>query len=74
MTNLKIWRQQNRMTQAQAAKFLRLGLSAYCLLEAGRLAPSPAQAARLERRFGPRFRAMLEPLTPTDATLVGSLS
>lgn len=59
MTNLKLWRLSNHLTQADAARRCGLGLSAYCLIEAGRLQPSRDQAAKLASFFGERVSEML---------------
>lgn len=59
MTNLKFWRLSNRLTQADAARRCGLGLSAYCLIEAGRLRPSGAQTKKLAAVFGARVDEML---------------
>jgi transcriptional regulator with XRE-family HTH domain len=59
MTNLKLWRLSNGLTQADAAQRCGLGLSAYCLIEAGRLQPSRDQESKLGMIFGSRVREML---------------
>ena len=51
MTRLKLWRLQRGMTQQDVAARCGLGLSAYSLIESGRLIPSDAQAAALEALF-----------------------
>ncbi len=59
MTNLKLWRLTNNLTQSDAARRCGLGLSAYCLIEAGRLRPSLVQADKLAAVFGARAADML---------------
>lgn len=59
MTNLKLWRLTNNLTQPDAARRCGLGLSAYCLIEAGRLRPSQVQADKLAAVFGGRAPEML---------------
>jgi transcriptional regulator with XRE-family HTH domain len=59
VTNLKFWRLSNRLTQADAARRCGLGLSAYCLIEAGRLQRSQDQAGKLAAVFGARGEEML---------------
>jgi DNA-binding XRE family transcriptional regulator len=49
---LKFWRCQMSLTQEEAAEEIGIGLSAYTLIEAGRLQPSERQQAQLSRRFG----------------------
>jgi transcriptional regulator with XRE-family HTH domain len=62
MIRLKLWRVQAGLTQAEAATRLGVGLSAYALLEAGRLHPSPDQAARLGSFFGSAATGLFEPV------------
>jgi transcriptional regulator with XRE-family HTH domain len=72
VTNLKLWRLTNHLTQADAARRCGLGLSAYCLLEAGRLRPSPPQNARLKLYFGSDANALLDEASiPKLARVVG---
>jgi len=52
MNRLKLWRIQNRYTQQEAANILGFGISAYCLLESGRLLPSDKQKTQLVSYFG----------------------
>lgn len=59
MTNLKLWRLSNHLTQTEAAQRCDLGLSAYSLIESGRLRPSLDQVRRLGRVFGRRTEEML---------------
>lgn len=59
MTNLKFWRLSNNLTQADAARRCGLGLSAYCLIEAGRLQPSRDQVRKLATVFGACVDEML---------------
>jgi transcriptional regulator with XRE-family HTH domain len=60
LTNLKFWRLSNNLRQTEAARLCGLGLSAYSLIEAGRLLPSRTQAERLGHLFGARASKMLE--------------
>ena len=59
MTHLKFWRLTNNLTQSDAARLCGLGVSAYCLIEAGRLQPSRDQESKLERVFGAKAPDML---------------
>ena len=59
VTNLKFWRLSNHLTQADAARRCGLGLSAYCLIEAGRLQPSQDQAASSRPCSAPASTEML---------------
>ncbi len=52
MTRLKFWRLQRDLTQQEVARRSGLGLSAYSLIESGRLAPSSPQSKSLEQLFG----------------------
>jgi transcriptional regulator with XRE-family HTH domain len=59
VTNLKLWRLTNNLKQSDAASLCGLGVSAYSLIEAGRLRPSRAQQSKLERVFGAKAADML---------------
>ena len=59
MTHLKFWRLTNNLKQSDAARLCGLGVSAYSLIEAGRLLPSPEQHSKLERVFGAKTPDML---------------
>jgi transcriptional regulator with XRE-family HTH domain len=52
MIRLKLWRLQQNLTQAEAARALTIGESSYALLESGRLRATPRQWARLRAYFG----------------------
>ena len=52
MIRLKLWRLQEGLTQADAAKRLGMGESTLAVLESGRLRPTIAQLARLRAVFG----------------------
>lgn len=60
MTNLKLWRLSNHLRQVDAARLCGLGLSAYSLIEAGRLRPSATQGEKLAHAFGARAAQLLE--------------
>ena len=62
MNRLRLWRLQTGLKQTEAAKRLGIGLSTYCLLEAGRLRPSRAQWKRLSAFFGPNVADILSPV------------
>ncbi len=59
VTNLKFWRLTNNLKQSDAARLCGLGVSAYSLIESGRLLPSPEQHSKLERVFGAKTSDML---------------
>jgi transcriptional regulator with XRE-family HTH domain len=62
LTQLKARRLQENITQAQAAERLGIGLSAYSLIESGRMRPSRAQMRALEETFGHGAHTLLDPL------------
>lgn len=62
LTRLKVRRLQENLTQAQAAERLGIGISAYSLIESGRMRPSRAQMRALEQVFGRSAAALLEPV------------
>lgn len=62
LTRLKAGRLRENITQSQAAERLGIGVSAYSLIESGRMRPSPSQLRALERVFGDGAASMLEEL------------
>ena len=62
LTGLKARRLQENITQAEAAERLGIGVSAYSLMESGRMRPSRAQIQALEQVFGRSAEALLEPV------------
>ena len=62
MTNLKFWRLTNNLKQSEAAHLCGIGVSAYSLIEAGRLSPSREQLLKLEGIFGAHAPEMLHRL------------
>jgi transcriptional regulator with XRE-family HTH domain len=52
VNRLKLWRLQEGLTQADAAKRLGIGESSLAVLESGRLRPTTGQLARLRAAFG----------------------
>jgi transcriptional regulator with XRE-family HTH domain len=51
MIRLKLWRLQQNLTQAEAARTLAIGESSYALLESGRLRATSRQWSRLRGYF-----------------------
>jgi len=62
MLRIKLWRHQNRLTQEEAAARLGLSVSAYALLESGRLRASPGQIEQLRRTFGAAADTLFDPV------------
>ena len=62
MIRLKLWRLQQSLTQAQAARRLGIGESTLSVLETGRLRPTAGQLERLRRTFGAGTEALFEPV------------
>jgi len=60
MLRIKLWRLQHRLTQAEAAAQLGLGLSTLALLESGRLRPTAAQLDRLRLAFGTETNSLFD--------------
>ena len=60
MIRLKLWRLQERLTQAEAAKQLGIGESTLAVLESGRLCPTAAQLTRLRAIFGEQTAALFD--------------
>lgn len=69
MTRLKFWRLQEHITQLAAAERLGIGVSAYALIELGRMGASRAQRAALVAAFGIKADTILESVSEiTSAT------
>lgn len=66
LTQLKARRLQQNISQAAAAERLKMGVSAYSLIESGRMRPSPAQVQALEEAFGCAVQALLDPISDLD--------
>jgi transcriptional regulator with XRE-family HTH domain len=62
MLRFKLWRMQNRLTQAQAAEVLKLGESTLALLESGRMRPTPGQIDHLRATFGAEVHSIFDPV------------
>lgn len=60
MIRLKLWRLQEGLTQADAAKRLGIGESTLAVLESGRLRPTAAQLTRLSVVFGEQAAALFD--------------
>ena len=60
MIRLKLWRLQEGLTQAEAAKRLGIGESTLAVLESGRLRPTAAQIARLRAVFGEQTATLFD--------------
>lgn len=60
MIRLKLWRLQEGLTQAEAAKRLGIGESTLAVLESGRLRPTAAQLIRLGAVFGEQAAALFD--------------
>jgi transcriptional regulator with XRE-family HTH domain len=61
LTHLKVWRLRRKLGQKEAARLLGFGISAYGLIESGRMRPSESQMAALRRMFGDRAAQMVQP-------------
>lgn len=59
VTNLKLWRLRRHLGQREAARLFGFGLSAYSLIESGRMRPSESQIAALRKLFGNEADRML---------------
>ena len=62
MLRLKLWRIQQGLTQAQAARRIGMGESTLAVLETGRLRPTFAQRETLRRTFGKDTEELFEPV------------
>lgn len=62
MIRLKLWRLQQNLTQAEAARRLGIGESSLAVLETGRLRPTPGQHELLRRYFGAITDTLFEPV------------
>lgn len=60
MIRLKLWRLQEGLTQAEAAKQLGIGESTLAVLESGRLRPTAAQLTHLHAVFGEQVAALFD--------------
>jgi transcriptional regulator with XRE-family HTH domain len=70
---MKLARFKARLTQATIAERCGLGLSAYSLIESGRLVPSEIQLARLRAMFGDRTEALLQPVPSDESAFARTL-
>lgn len=61
MLNLRIWRLVNKLSQADAARWLRMSHLTYSYLERGSLAPSEHHLQKLREAFGRDAARALEP-------------
>ena len=62
MLRFKLWRLQNGLTQANAARRLGIGESTLALLESGRMRPTTAQRELLRATFGREAESLFEPV------------
>ena len=62
LTGLKVKRLRENITQREAANRLKIGVSAYSLIETGRTRPSQAQIRALEDAFGSKASGLLDPV------------
>jgi transcriptional regulator with XRE-family HTH domain len=62
MIRLKLWRLQQGMTQAQAARRVGIGESTLAMLESGRLRPTPGQIDHLRATFGAEVNSIFDPV------------
>ncbi|MHB8145241.1 MAG: helix-turn-helix transcriptional regulator [Vulcanimicrobiaceae bacterium] len=63
MIRLKLWRLQQHLTQAEAARALGIGESSYAILESGRLRPTAGQRERLRAYFGELTDSLFDPVS-----------
>jgi len=62
MLRLKLWRLQQNLTQAEAARAIGIGESSYAILESGRLRPTTGQQERLRTYFGDIVDSLFDPV------------
>ena len=62
LTGLKVRRLRENITQREAARRLKIGVSAYSLIETGRMRPSQAQMRALKDAFGCTASGLLDPV------------
>lgn len=62
MIRLRLWRLQQGLTQAEAARMLGIGESSYAILESGRLKPTDRQRERLRAYFGNLTESLFDPV------------
>jgi transcriptional regulator with XRE-family HTH domain len=72
MIRFKLWRLQEGLTQAEAAKRLGIGESTLAILETGRLRPTAQQLARLQTVFGDEAGNLFDPVRDRVTPPTGS--